>query len=69
MLETYDSPQIPISYDELCTLIEHRVEFTKFVQYFDDDQQIKVINTLLAHPHKDPSHIDSIIGVHSLLQP
>ena len=57
LLDIYDSPKIPITYDELCHLIEHRIEFTKFIQYFEEEQQLKAINTLLSQPNKDYSHI------------
>ena len=68
MLDTYDNPKIPIAYEELCHLIEHRIEFTKFIQYFEEEQQLKAINTLLAQPNKDHSHIENIIGVYYLVK-
>ncbi len=67
MLDSYEGQSLPLNYSELCELVEQDISFSKFIQYYDDSQQIKAMQILLSQPNKDAEHISNIIQTYALL--
>lgn len=48
LLEAYESSRLPLSYEQICELIEKDSRFAKFIQFYNEDQQMKVFELLCS---------------------